>query len=527
MLAAFHNHGDRVAISHSSGEWTYQELLDRVHRTARALREIGVRRGNCVALLTKNSPETFVLRYAANALGACVTVLNDGLAPAIMPRMLRAVDATLLIASPRHYAGHAEAALTALPAGRVHSLGPGGPGQDVPALAAGFPADPVAVEARPEDLASIQLSGGSTGVPKGIPRDFTVRPFMSARALAGWSDTVQLLCTQLSRIGGMMADMVLGGGGRVVLHETFDPVAVLKAVESERITYISLLPSLLYRLLDQPEADSTDTSSLREIAVGGRASSPQRVARAIEVFGPVVRQDYGASECGRVAVLSPQEHLRPELLSTVGRPLPGVRVTVRDEAGAELGTGQVGELWVRGPAVMTGYHKMPEENAKVFQDGWYRTGDLGFLDADGYLSVVGRTKEVVHGGRGKVYPAEVETALLEHPAVADTVVFGTTVAPGVERLCVAVVRRPDARPGAGPSDGPDPGPTDERAEAPAGGARPEGALTEEAVAAWVAEQLGPRYVPEITLFLDAVPLTGAQKPDVAALRLLAAEADGR
>jgi fatty-acyl-CoA synthase len=186
--------------------------------------------------------------------------------------------------------------------------------------------------------------------------------------------------------------VVLAAGGVVVLHERFDAGEVLAAIENQRVTFIWLLPSLLHQLLDHPALESTDTSSLRSLVLGGWASTPYRVAQAIERFGPIVAQGYGANEIGQVTWLTSEENLRPELLTTVGRPVPGVEVSIRDSSGERVDTGVTGEIWVRGPDLMTGYYQQPEETAAVLRDGWFRSGDLGFLDAEGYLSVVGRSR---------------------------------------------------------------------------------------------------------------------------------------
>jgi fatty-acyl-CoA synthase len=285
-----------------------------------------------------------------------------------------------LVYTPDPYGPHAIVAARDLPGIMLLALGDGD-GIDLEALAA----EPVAVQARPADLASIQLSGASTGAPKAIPRDFRPPPFFTPDVLRVWEGAVQLLCTQLSRVGGTVAGMILAGGGRVVLRERFEVAEVLRGIERHRATFVSLVPSLLYRLLDCPLVGRVDTSSLRSIVIGGRTISPEQLARTVRVFGPVISQDYGSSESGRISTLTCEDHLRPELLDTVGRPLPGVRLDIRDPEGEAVPEAAAGEIWVRGPSVMAGYHDRPDETAQVLRDGWYRTGDLGRLCPDGHL----------------------------------------------------------------------------------------------------------------------------------------------
>jgi fatty-acyl-CoA synthase len=402
---------------------------------ARALRAQGLGRGDVVTLLTGNHADTIVLRYAANVLGCCVSVLYDGLASSTLADILRKTSASALVFDPDRYADQALAIFDEVPDVAALTLGEFQGGVNISTLAEAEPAEPVRIEAQTQDLASIRFTGGSTGIPKGIPHDFRVPRYLSTATLTAGQDATQLLCTPIGHLGRILAEVVLATGGVVVLHERFDASKVLAAIENQRVTFIWLLPSLLHQLLDHPALESTDTSSLRSLALGGWASTPYRVAQAIERFGPIVAQGYGANEIGQVTWLTSEEHLRPELLTTVGRPVPGVEVSIRDSSGERVTTGVTGEIWVRGPDLMTGYYKQPEETAKVLRDGWFRSGDLGFLDVDGYLSLVGRSTDVIIIAGGHVYPSDIENVLLRHPCVQAAMVFGVTEGDNDERLC--------------------------------------------------------------------------------------------
>jgi fatty-acyl-CoA synthase len=189
VLAAFRRHAERVATRHPQGEWTYGELVDRIYRMARVLRAQGLGRGDVVALLTGNRADTIVLRYAANVLGCCVSVLYDGLASATLADILRRTDAAALVFAPDRYADQALAILDEVPDVAALALGEFARGVDISALAQTQSAAPVPIQARPEDLASIRFTGGSTGTPKGIPGDFRVPRYLSPTVLAGWQDT--------------------------------------------------------------------------------------------------------------------------------------------------------------------------------------------------------------------------------------------------------------------------------------------------------------------------------------------------
>ncbi|WP_211763321.1 AMP-binding protein [Kutzneria sp. CA-103260] len=482
LLAAFDDHRDRVAIRHAGGEWTYGELRDRIYRTARVLRANGLRRGDVVALLTGNRPETYVLRYAANTLGCCVTVLYDDLAPSLLAEMLRTAEAAALVYDADRHTGEAREVLAEVP---------GVTGLSLDEATEAESAKPIPVQARPEDLASIQFTGGSTGVPKGIPRQAKLPGYLTPAALAAWTDAVQLLCTPIGHLGGTLSGVVLAAGGRVVLHERFDAGEVLAAIEREQVSFLWLPPRLLHQLLDHPALATTDTASLRSIALGGSASTPHRVAEAIERFGPIVAQGYGTNEAAQITWLTPREHERPELISTVGRPVPGIELTIRDAAGDP--TDGTGEIWVRGPGVMTGYHRRPELTEQVLRDGWFHTGDLGHLDAEGYLTIVGRSKDVILAANGHVYPSAIEDVLLRHPAIADVIVFGVTDGSRDEHVHAAVVTAPGST------------------------------LSEDEVIRWVGRERGAAYAPEVVTFLDELPQTGSHKPDRRALRQLLAE----
>ncbi|MFI1919339.1 class I adenylate-forming enzyme family protein [Nocardia sp. NPDC020380] len=492
-LAAFAEHADRVAITHQRGAWTFGELLDRAHRMARALQAQGLSRGDVVALATGNRPETFTLRYAANILGCCTAVLYEDLSPTVLTEILQAIDATAVVFAPDRNPERISLAIQGRPGTIALALGTYPGVADIEDQAAKESPEPLPIQARPEDLSSIRLTGGSTGTPKGIPQDFTVPFHLSGPALKMWVGAIQLMCTAVGHLAGTLAESVLAAGGRVVLQDWFQPDQVLKAIEREAVTFIWLQPAMLHQLLDHPALDETNTSSLRMLMISGGPSSPHRITQAIKRFGPIITQGYGAYEIGQISILSPKDHERPELLSTVGRPVPGTQVSIRNPDGDPAETGLTGEIWVRGPGMMRGYYKQPEPTALALQDGWFHTGDLGFLDNEGYLTVVGRSKDTIIGIRDTVYPARLEDVLHQHPGIQQAVVFGLRNADNDESVCAAVV------------------------------AAPNNTLSEDDIAEWARNELGGAYTPELVLILAKIPTTGSNKPDRNALRQLASE----
>ncbi|MFF4578863.1 AMP-binding protein [Streptomyces sp. NPDC001373] len=489
ILDALGKEPGREALVHGDRRVSAGELRGLVHSMARALRSQGLGRGQTVTLLAGNLPETIAARYAAGLLGCAVNHLYAGLAADVHADILRDVETRALLVDPA-YRDRAADLARRVPLERVLVLGGGtGAEPDLVELAAEESAEPLPGAARPQDVCTIRHTGGTTGHPKAICT--TYGQWVSIGP--DWPEDGQvrtLVCTTLAHAAGFLADSTLHRGGTVVLLDAFDPGAVLAAIEAERISHLFLLPPLLYQLMDHPGADRTDTSSLRSLTYGGCASSPARLAAAVRRFGPVLNQFYGQNEAGGISMLSPQDHdpQRPELLRTAGKAMDGVEIAVVDAAGRHLPAGEHGEICVRSPHVMKGYWKQPELTAEVLRDGWLHTGDIGYLDADGYLTIVDRLKDMIVVVGGHVYTVELEDVLNSHPRVAQSAVLGVPDANLMERVHAVVVRTPG------------------------------GEVGEEELRALVREAKGAMYEPASIAFVDALPLTDAGKPDKKLLR---------
>ncbi|MEV5983150.1 AMP-binding protein [Streptomyces sp. NPDC052114] len=495
------------------------EFRSLVYRLARALRERGVGPGRTVTLLCGNLPETIAVRYAVNLLGAHFNHLYNRLAADVQAQMMADVETYAFVVDPRLAERAARLLRRVPPVEHVLVLGDApdgsttrdgvtadspdggtacGLGTDLLALAEKQQDAPLAGAARPEDLCFIRHSGGTTGHPKGVRSTFGRMQDSVARTreLFSGAGRRDLVCTPLSHAAGFIADGTLSAGGTVVLHYAFDPAEILATIARERITNMMLLPPLLYQVLDHPDAEGTDTSSLRQITYGGTPSSPVRIAEAVRRFGRVLQQGYGQFEAGAVSVLPAAEHDpdRPDVLRTAGRPVPGVEVEIRDPHDVVLPAGGVGEICVRSDGTMEGYWKDPALTAQVIRDGWVYTGDLGTLDERGYLTVVDRVKDMIAVVGGHVYTTELEDFLHTHPAVRQSAVYGVKGDGGFERIHVTVVTAPDAT------------------------------VSVDDLRAWVREGRGPMYEPDRVDFTDALPLTDAGKPDKKRLR---AEATAR
>ncbi|MFI9320003.1 AMP-binding protein [Kitasatospora aureofaciens] len=487
----------RRAITTADGvEITAGDFAAATYRLAHELLARGVGRGATVTLLTGNTAEALSARYAAGLAGARVVNLYDGMSAPVLAEITASVETTVLLVDAERHADATEL-LPLIDVPAVLTLGPGPSGgtigEDVIAASAHRPAEEPAVRVDPGDDLGIRHTGGTTGIPKGIVSLHGPYRDMFDAALVGRPEEEPprlLAATSLAHLAGVFSDVTLQRGGSVVLQRSFDPGEVLAAIERERITDLWVLPPLIYQLLDHPAVGRTDLSSLRRLDYGGCAASPTRIREALKVFGPVLVSLYGMSEAQKIAFLTPAEHARfgDDGPLPVGRPFPDVEVEIRAADGTVLPAGEQGEVYVRSATLMAGYWKQPELTAQVLRGGWLDTGDIGYFDADGYLYLADRLKDLIIVVGGHVYPTEVEELLLTHPAIAQCAVFGVRDSQESEHVHVAVV--------------------------PAQGRRPQ----LEEVRAFVTANKGRIYAPEALHLVDAIPLTSVGKPDKKRLR---------
>jgi fatty-acyl-CoA synthase len=404
-IEALARHGGKTALSYRGRDLTYPELLTSVYRTARALARRGLRRGDGLVLVSGNRPEAFVVRYAAFLLGLRFTPLVPGL-----------TDVSYVVAD----------------SGAVAVLGEA----DLPELMAAADresTDPLPVAAQEEDIARVLYTGGTTGLPKGVPSSYAAL----GAATRAWGASVRempadlrfLLVTPFAHGSGDAAFNLLGQGVTVEILDGFEPDEFVAAVPRSAMVVSYLYPSWLYRLLDHLEDTGAELDALQFLSYGSAPIAPARLRQALARFGPILLQTYATTEAPAIAMLDQAGHAaamgdRPELLGSVGRPLPGIDVELRAEDGSLVPAGDVGEVCVRGASVMAGYWHRPELTATTLRDGWLHTGDLGRMDADGYLYLVGRLKDMIIVDGYNHYAGPIEDALTSHPGVSDAAVVG-------------------------------------------------------------------------------------------------------
>lgn len=449
--SAFKSFGPRVALRSMDGAcWTYTELEQRVHRMVRYFVSLGLKRQDGLAVLTANHPDALVVIIASSMMGLRYTALHPMGALEDQAFVLEDAKIAALVVDTQRFA---ERGLQLKARGLVQhvlSLGPAACGPDVVADSAAFDGSDIALEVQPDDVAKISYTGGTTGRSKGVIHLQRTTITMTWLQLACWEWPVQtrfLVATPISHAGGAMVLPTFLRGGEVLLLERFSPTAFLEAVQTHRITASFLVPTQIYSLLDCPALDDYDPSSLEYVLYGASPIAPARLQEAVQRFGPIWGQLYGQAEAPMtINYLRKDEHdlRRPHLLQSCGRPMLGNQVQLLDAQLQPVTPGEVGELCVRSPLTMAGYLNRPEETTKVFDGEWLHTGDLARQDAEGYLYLVDRAKDMIISGGFNVYSSEVEACLAQHAAVAQSAVIGVPDAKWGEAVVAFVVLKPGA-----------------------------------------------------------------------------------
>jgi fatty-acyl-CoA synthase len=439
---------------------TFRELRDRVDAVARGLIALGVGAGDKVAVLATNLPEWLLLEFAVQKIGAILVTVNTNVRRTELEYLLRQAEVHTLFLIPEHRGNNYAQTL----AGIVPELGRAA-GSSEPVASAGFPqfrhavqlgqeavapgfvsfeafleagrgVAPEAVKlrqaaVRPDDVSQIQFTSGTTGAPKGamITHRGTLNNARLFGLRAGFRPGDRMVTAMpFFHTAGNVVDVLglLTHGGTLVKVIQFEPLKMLELVVQERATILHGVPTMLIAMLQHPRASEFDPRAHLRLVVSGGTPIPVPVLEQVKAqFGadPVI--GFGMTEAGPMVTGTPASDSFELKSATVGRPLPHVGVKVVDGDGQPVPLGTPGELLVRGFGVMKGYYKMPDKTAEAIDaEGWLHSGDLATLDANGYVRIVGRIKDMIIRGGENVYPAEVESFLMRHPSVRQAQVVG-------------------------------------------------------------------------------------------------------
>lgn len=503
----------REAVVHGAMRLTYGQVNAMANQVAGGLRALGLAAGDHIALSCPNLPYFPVAYYGILKMGGVVVPLNVLLKPREIAYHLADSDAKALLV----FEGTAELPMAQMARAAVDEVeacshlvvmtaNPAGPSPVERALTLGqvmhtqapvFPTHP----SSPDDTAVILYTSGTTGQPKGaelthfnmVTNAIASRDMYSPLLNAGLDAINKYLVTlPLFHSTGQTAQMNAGiaGGGTLVLLPRFDPAAVLKVMLEERINFWVGVPTMYWALLQHARQTGVDVSPVAEslkVCCSGGAPMPVAVMEDFQrTFGVRILEGYGLSETSPVACFNQVQ--RPSKPGTVGLPVLGCEVRVVNDEGEPVPTGERGEVVIRGHNVMKGYYKRPAETAEAFAGGWFHTGDIGVIDADGYVSIVDRKKDMVLRGGMNVYPREIEEVLMTHPAVSLAAVIGVPDERLGEEVKAFVVLKPGQ------------------------------SLTADALVEWSREQLAAYKYPRIVDIRESLPVGPTGKVFKRALR---------
>jgi acyl-CoA synthetase (AMP-forming)/AMP-acid ligase II len=449
----------RPAVKHGARALTYAELGEQVNRLANALAGLGLRHGERVALLMWNCPEYLVCDFAAATAGLVKVPLNHLLTRDECQFRIDDSEAAAVICD-EHFAPMVEELVAACPSLRhricITEGGGAAPAGFTPfadLLARGAPRDP-AIAVTHDDLLGIMYTGGTTGRSKGV-----MHTHKSVLSIV-FSETLEMdvrhgeVMLQVAPLPHATQFMLLPGflrGGTHVLMKKFDPDEVLRTIERERVSWTFMVPTMIYMLLDDPALRKYDHATLRTVIYGAAPMSPDKLERAIERVGPMFIQVYAQMEvANQTTTLTKEDHVEAlagarHRLGSCGRPIAMAQVRIVGEDDRDVPVGEPGEVLVRGPHMMRGYWRREEETARTMRGGWIHTGDVAKADADDFLYIVDRAKDMIISGGMNVYSVEVENVLMEHPDVREACVIGVPDDKWGEAVTAFVVRREGAR----------------------------------------------------------------------------------
>ncbi|MFA9564487.1 MAG: long-chain-fatty-acid--CoA ligase [Acidimicrobiales bacterium] len=436
LLPSLENHASKVAFFDQGYEGTYEQHGDRVLRLAHALRhQLGVEPGDRFAVMATNSHEFLELYHAAFLGAGVINPLNLRLAGKELDYIVRDSGCEVAfvdIMFADHFARAMAESEEPSPIRHVVLIGDADVAHDVKyddLIAAGEPMVPD--EPEEDDPVVLMYTGGTTGLPKGVlleHRAEVLNLYHIGMVVPLDPDSVYLHQTPMfhaASMGGIMGTPLVGGSS--VFMPLFDPGAAMTLIEQHGVTQTMMVPTMIGMMLNHPEFSPERLASLRSLTYGASPMPAAILDRLIELYPDLdISQGYGMTECSSLLTwLDPAAHRAGgDRLRSAGRAVAGVTLSIRDESGDEVARGETGEVCARAGNFMREYWNKPEATKEVFRDGWYHTGDAGYLDDGGFLFLVDRVKDMIVTGGENVYSAEVESALSKHHAVEQVAVIG-------------------------------------------------------------------------------------------------------
>jgi fatty-acyl-CoA synthase len=488
----------RPFVAFGDQRLTYAQVDQQAAALAAAMHELGIEAGDRIALTLPNWPEFIVSAFAAAKLGAVIVPLNPRFTPPELQYALRHSESVAVVTAENwggiDYLARFEQFLGVLPDlqyvlsvgkedlwydDRIHQF------EDLVSSGEGRPFP--RFEGAADALFAIVYTSGTMGKPKGVAlshENLMSNAAMTAEAIGLTADDVVFGVNTLFNVFGIGTGVLgtMAAGASLVLDEGLAPAEALQVVEREKVTVIHGVPTNFILALNEPSRASRSLGTLRTGIVAGAPVTEELAHRIQRDLVPGIRAGYGMTETGNTVSVNTPDDPRGKQIGTVGRPLPETEVRVIDTDGSVLPVESVGEVAIRGPGVMQGYYRQPGETAQVFTpDGFFLTGDLGMVDEEGYVHLIGRRKEMIIRGGFNVYPREVEDRLHAHPAVLDVAVVGLPDEILGEKACACIV--------------------------PVEGA----IVTGEEIRDFCREVLADYKVPDLVRFLDGFPLTGSGK----------------
>jgi acyl-CoA synthetase (AMP-forming)/AMP-acid ligase II len=488
LRQAARRHREEIGFVWGERCWSWAELDRRVDAMAAALAGRGIRKGDRVLVQSKNCNQMFESMFACFRLGAIWVPTNFRQTPDEVAYLAQASGASAMICH-EDFPGHAATIREAAPDIRVLiSIGHSDFGDDYDALVERHMGQSVPVAAvEHDDPCWFFFTSGTTGRPKAAVLTHGQMAFVITNHLCdlmpGTTNAdASLVVAPLSHGAGVHQLVQVARAAKTVLlsSERFDVDEAWTLVERWRITNMFTVPTIVKLLTEHPSVDTHDHSSLRYVIYAGAPMYREDQKHALKKLGKVLVQYFGLGEVtGNITVLPPALH-DPEdgpgvRVGTCGYERTGMQVSIQDDQGREVPAGATGEICVCGPAVFAGYYNNPEANAKAFRDGWFRTGDLGHVDEEGFLYITGRASDMYISGGSNVYPREIEEKILTHPAIAEVAVLGVPDRTWGEIGIAVCVLRPDQ------------------------------ALGEDELLAWLDGKIARYKLPKRVFFWDALP----------------------